>query len=166
MPKKENYRLEPLVKLKQRQKRDSEIKLARAIRELEKEKEVLKKIESLKKEIGAKREKTRNDLREKVASGQARIKESEYYIGFMEKLKDDEEKVDEEIKLQKEVIEKAEEKLKRAKRDYIDAAQELNIMEKHKQLWTKKMRLKLTALEDKKMNELALVAYQMSRMKG
>ncbi|HBF13660.1 MAG TPA: hypothetical protein DDW49_09820 [Deltaproteobacteria bacterium] len=166
MPKKEQYRLEPLVKLKQRQKRESEIKLARAIRELEKEKEILKKIENLKKEIGAKREKTRNDLRKKVASGQARIKESEYYIGFMQKLMDDEEKVDEEIKLQKEVIEKAEEKLKRAKRDYIDAAQELNIMEKHKQLWTKKMRLKLTALEDKKMNELALVAYQMSRMKG
>ena len=166
MPKKEQYRLEPLVKLKQRQKRESEIKLARAIRELEKEKEILKKIENLKKEIGAKREKTRNDLRKKVASGQARIKESEYYIGFMQKLMDDEEKVDEEIKLQKEVIEKAEEKLKRAKRDYIDAAQELNIMEKHKQLWTKKMRLKLTALEDKKMNELALVAHQMSRMKG
>lgn len=166
MPKKEKYRLEPLITLKLRAKRLSEIALAKAIRELQLEKEKLAKLKQLKKELHQKREKARFEMREKIASGQSRIRESQVHLNFLDKLKEDEEKLDLEIKEQNEELEKAEQKLKRARRDYIDAAGELNIMEKHKELWQKKQGRILSALESKQMNELGSTVYQLNRMRA
>lgn len=166
MAKKEKYRLEAMLKLKLRQKRTSEIALAKAIKKLEEEKNKREKLLALKKEIEAKREGARGKMREKVLSGNSRIQDSQFHLGFMEKLKEDNERMDAEIKEQDEVIERAAEKLKRARRDYMDAASELNIMEKHKELWQKKVNDRLTALEDKQMNELGNTVFQMNKMRG
>jgi len=166
MPPKSKYRLEALLKLKKLAKRKSEIDLAKAIRELEEEKEKLNSLEDKKKDIEQKREKARQDMGKKVSSGQSRVKDSQHHLGFMRKLKEDLEALEGEIEEQEEVIELAEQKLKRARRDYVDAATELNIMEKHKELWTKKIKKELTALENKKMNELAGTVHQMNKMRA
>ena len=166
MPKKPKYRLEVLLRMKERAKRAAELALARAIKALEEEKEKLRKLEDKKKEIRMKREKARAEMREKVASGQSRIKESQFHLNYMLKLEDDEKAVDKEIEEQKEVLATATDKLKRARRDYVDAATELNTMEKHKELWSKKERHALSALENKQMNELAGTVHQMNRMKA
>lgn len=165
MPKKEKYRLESLVKLKERQKRKTEELLARAIRELADEKKKLEKLKNLKKEIIEKRVKARSQMNKKVSSGQSRIRESQFHIGYLTKLKEDEEKADKEIAEQKEVFDLAEQKLKRARRDYIDAATELNVMEKHRELWAKKQAQVLSALENKQMNELGNALHQINKMK-
>src|SRR3990167_2874390 len=151
MPKKPKKRLEVLLKMKERAKRAAEMALARAIKALEEEKEKLKKLEEKKKKIKMKREKARTEMRKKVASGQSRIKESQFHLNYMLKLEDDEKAVDKEIEEQKEVLATATDKLKRARRDYVDAATELNTMEKHKELWSKKERHALSALENKQM---------------
>lgn len=166
MPKKIRYRLEPLLKLKERRKRQTEIALSRAIQKLDDEKEKLKKLTDLKDAVIRKRDHARNDMNDKVATGQARVKESQFHLGFMMKLHDDQKKVEDEIKDQTENVVYAEEKLKRAKRDYLDAAQELNVMEKHKELWAKKEKKALDAKENKLMNELGNTVYQLNRMRS
>ena len=166
MPKKPKYRLEVLLKMKERAKRAAEMALARAIKALEEEKEKMKKLEEKKKEIKMKREKARTEMRQKVASGQSRIKESQFHLNYMMKLEDDEKAVDKEIEEQKELVATASDKLKRARRDYVDSATELNTMEKHKELWAKKERQVLSALENKQMNELAGTVHQMNRMRA
>lgn len=164
MAKKEKYRLEPLIRIKDRQKKRTEMALARAIRELKTEEEKLEKLRELKREIGRKREKARADMRRKVASGHSVIKDSQFHLSFMEKLKEDEDRVDREIAFQEEAVKQAKEKLKRTRRDYIDAATELNMMQKHRELWEKKQARLLSAVENKQMGELAQVVYQMNKM--
>ena len=97
MAKKEKYRLEPLVRIKERQKKKSEMALARAIRELREEEKKLEGLKGLKREIGRKREKARGDMRKKVASGRSVIKDSQFHLFFLEKLKEDEDRIDREI---------------------------------------------------------------------
>lgn len=166
MAKKQKYRLEPLVKIKGIAKRKTEIALARCIRELGEEKVKLEGLERLKKEIIQKRQKARSDMNKKVSSGNSVVRETQVHLGFMRKLVEDEEKVDGEIVEQKEAVQRAEEKLARGRRDYVDAATELNVMEKHRELWEKRQAGILSALENKKMNELAITVHQMNRVRS
>lgn len=165
MAKKEKYRLEPLVKIRERAKREAEMALARSIKALDDEKKKLLKLEDLKQGIVEKRIKARDDLRKKIETNKARVRETQFHLGYMEKMKEDEEKVEAEIKEQKEAIVYAEEKVKKARRDYIDAANGLRMMEKHKELWVKKQLGKLNALENKMLNEIGNVVFQINRMK-
>ena len=110
--------------LKARAKRETEIKLAKVIKELEAEKKKVANLEEKKKNIQARREKARTDMRNKMGSGQASIKDSQFHLGFITKLKEDEDVVEQEIKEQKEVVRQVEDKLKRARRDYRDAGRQ------------------------------------------
>ena len=112
------------------------------------------------------REIARNDMRTRISSGQASVKDSQFHLGFIEKLKGDEEIIEQEIKDQKEIVRQAEDKLKRAKRDYQEAASDLNVIEKHRELWVKAQRLKLNAAENKLMNELGNTVFQINRMQA
>lgn len=166
MPVEKKYRLEPLLKLKERVKKKSQLDLAKAIRDLEEEREKLKALESKREEIQQKREKARAEMNKKVSTGQSRIKESQFHMDYMTKLQEDEEALDSEIADQKEAVSLSEEKLKRARRDYVDAATECNVMEKHKDLWRKKQSQALSVLENKQMNELANSVYQINKMRA
>jgi len=163
--KKLKYRLEPLVRVKEKAKRASEIKLAKAIKEVKEEEEKLKRLIEKREELKAKKNKVRVEMSDKINTGQANVRESQMHLGYLMKLKEDEEALEKEIADQDEAITRAKEKLKRARRDYMDAAYELNVMEKHRELWNKKQRKAMSALEDKQMNELGNVVFQISRMK-
>ncbi len=166
MPAKQKYRLEPLLRMKERAKRQAEILLAKAIKALEEEEKKVEKLEEKKKEIQDKMERAHKDMREKIGSGQSRIRESQFHLSYINKMKDDEKAIDKEIEEQQEVVQQAKDKLKRTRRDYMDAAYELNVMEKHRELWSKKVKLALSALENKQMNELGNVVHQMNKMKA
>lgn len=164
-PKKPKYRLEPLLRIKVKMKRQAEINLAKKIKALEEEKEKIKELEKLKESIAAKRNKVNEKMCDNVSSGQALVRESQLHLGYMDKLKSDERSVEIEIDEQNELIDLAQRAVKRARRDYIDAAQEVDVMEKHKELWLKKEAHKLNAAENKMMNELGNTVHQMNRMK-
>lgn len=155
------YRLEPLLEMKRRARKKAEIALARAIVKLEQEKKKLKKLEEEKKEIIQKRKNFRLKLHERMVSGDAHAKDGWAGMNFLRKLEDDEKKKDEEIERQKEVIENCEIQLKRAKRDYIDAVKEQRVMEKHKELWKKKVDQEITRAEEREMDELGNVIHQL-----
>lgn len=166
MAKKEKYRLEALLTVKLRNKRNSEIELARAFMKLKEEQEKLKELEEEKQDIIQRRNDTRREMSLRVSSGESQILDSQRHLNFIKKLIEDEEKKDEEIKEQKEVVLQAEEKVAQAKRDYIDACKEVKIMEKHKELWKKKLKKELDKKEAKMMNELGNVLHQLRGMKN
>ena len=161
MAKKQKYRLQVLLTIKYRNKRSAEIELAKSVKALKEEEEKLKELEEEKQEIIQWREDARQDHALKVASGESMVSESHSHMNFIKKLLEDEEEKDEEIEAQKEVIKQAEERVAQAKRDYIEACKEVKIMEKHKELWKKKLRHELEKEEAKVMNELGNVLHQL-----
>ncbi len=88
------------------------------------------------------------------------------HVNFLRKLKEDIEKKDEEIEDQKTVIQECQEKVARARRDYIEAAKQHQVMEKHKELWSKKMRQEITRREEKEMDELGQTIHGLKNWRG
>lgn len=158
------YRLEPLLLIKTRAKKQAEIRLAQAIMRLEQEKKKLKKLEEEKQAIIKRRKECRRELQEKILEGQARARDGSVRVNYLRKLDDDEKKKVEEIENQKQVIENCELQVKRARRDYIDAVKDLRVIEKHKDLWKKKVQKELTRIEEREMDELGNVIHQLRQV--
>jgi len=165
MAKKKKYRLQVLLVIKERAKKKTEIELAKAIKKLEEEKEKLKELEKEKKKIEDRIAKERKEMRTKVAGGNAKIKDPQLHLNFIKKLQEDLEQVERKIEDQKEEIKRAEKQVRRCRANYILAAQELNMMEKHKELWHKKEMKALTIEDNKVMNELGNVIHQLNKMR-
>lgn len=158
------YRLQPLLELKIRARKRAEIRLAKAIAELEREKKRLKKLEEEKQEIIRRRKECRLELHQKMSGGEAHVKDGKVRVNFLRKLEEDEKKKEEEIRLEKQVIENCETMVKRARRDYIDASKDLQIMEKHKELWWKKVMEEVSREEEKEMDEIGNVIHQLRQV--
>ena len=159
------YRLQALLTIKQRMKKKAEIALAHAIKALMEAKEKLKKLEGEKEEIIEAWRQARKEMKSKVATG-VMIGEGNVYVNFLRKLKEDEEKKAEEIEDQKGVVEEAETAVKAARKEYIEACKELRVMEKHKDLWEKKVKAEISRKEEREMDELGNVIHQLRRMHG
>lgn len=165
MSKKKKYRLQILLVVKERTKKKTELELARAIKKLEEEKQKLKKLQDEKKQIERRIREEQGEMRRKVASGHARIKDPQVHLSYIRKLRDDLEEVERRIEDQKDKVRQAEKHLARCRNDYVLAAQDLNMMQKHKELWEKKQQRALNLEENKQMNELGNVIYQINKGK-
>jgi len=164
MPK-EKYRLQALLTIKARLKKKAEIALARALVELKQAKEKLEELEREKEEIIERWREARAEMKRDTAAGIA-VKKGNVHVNFLRKLKEDEEAKQEEIEDQEQVIEDCENAVAAARREYIDAAKELQVMEKHKELWEKKVKAELTRREQKEMDELGGAIHQLRKWRG
>jgi flagellar export protein FliJ len=142
MPK---YRLEPLLRILEKEKKRKT--------EFEEEKQNL---------IDTKKE-IRNELDNRVTSEEGVVADSFRYIDYMRGLDEDISQKDRDIERQEEVIEDAKVYVTRARRDYVDAAQEHKVMEKHKELWEKRQQKELVRKEQKEMDELGQVIHQIAQ---
>lgn len=159
------YRLQALLTIKQRMKKRAEIALARALKALMEAKEKLNRLEKEKEEIIEAWKEARKEMKTKVSTG-VMIGEGNVYVNFLRKLKEDEEKKVEEIEDQKGVVDEAEAGVKAARKEYIEACKELRVMEKHKELWEKKVKAEISRKEEREMDELGNVIHQLRRMHG
>jgi len=146
-------------------KRKAEIALARAINELKEAKDYLEELKKQKEEIIERWKEARKEMRSKMDVG-GFVGEGNVHVNFLRKLKEDEEEKEEEIEDQELVIEECETKVAKARQDYIDAAKELQIMEKHKELWEKKIRDELNRKEAREMDELGSTIHQLRKWRG
>jgi len=162
---KQKYRLQAMLTIKERFKKRAEMVLARAIIALKKAKDKLKELEEEKKKIHEKWKNARADMKGKL-SHSALVQEGNVHVNYLRKLKEDEEAKDEEIEDQKQVITECEEDVAHARRAYIDASKELQTMQKHKELWAKKIKDELTRKEEKEMDELGSTIHQLRRWRG
>ena len=164
MPK-QKYRLQVLLVIRQRMKKKAEVALARALKALIDAKKKLEKLEEEKKRIIERQEEMHLEMSQKMGSS-AQIGEGNVYVNFLRKLKEDLEAKEEEIEDQKEVIREKEEAVALARREYIDAAKECRVMEKHKELWEKKQQHELSRKEQHEMDELGTTIHQLRRWRG
>ncbi|PIR25481.1 MAG: hypothetical protein COX62_06385 [Deltaproteobacteria bacterium CG_4_10_14_0_2_um_filter_43_8] len=165
MAKKNNYRLQALLTLKERLKRKAEIVLAQKIIALKKEEEKLEELKEELKEIVEAWKMARKNMSDELRKG-ASSHRSDIHSNYLKRLKEDEEQKEEEMEEQKECIEEAKEALKKARRNYIDAAKELQVMQKHKELWAKKLKGEISKKEAKELNDLGNTIHQLKAWKG
>lgn len=159
------YRLETLLKVRQREKKKAELLLAKRLQELAKAKEVLKKLEAEKEKIIKQTKESRQRMDRQMQAG-GLIHEGCFHVNFLRKLKEDKEAKEEEIKKQKETIEECKQNVLKAKQDYFEAIKQLRVMEKHKELWRKKLAQVLLRKEEKEMDELGRTIYSLRKWRG
>lgn len=157
------YRLEPLLRIKARARKRAEIALAQAIGHLEREKKRKTELEEEKQHLVETKKEVRTELDIRMTSVEGVVSDSFRYIDYMRGLDEDVHQKERDIERQDEVIEDAKVVVARARRDYMDAAQEHKVMEKHKELWQKKQQKEVTRREQKEMDELGQVIHQMTR---
>jgi len=161
----QRYRLQALLTIKQRLKKKAEIALAAAIKALMEAKEKLERLKKEKDEIVKKWTESRKAMKAKIAAG-VLIGEGNIHVNYLRKLKEDEEAKEQEIEDQKQVVAEAEAALREARKEYIEACKELRIMEKHKELWEKKIKAELSRKEEREMDELGNIIHQLRRLRG
>lgn len=159
------YRLQALLIIKEREKNAAAETLARAIRHLYEAREKEKKLIKEKAEIIKKWFEARDLMRRDMDKG-AVVAEGNVHVNFMRKLKEDEEKKQIEIEEQHEIVLEAEAAVATARREYIDAAKEHQVMTKHKELWAKKIKDELTRKEEREFDELGNTIHQLKKWKG
>lgn len=162
---KKKYRLQALLTMKERIKKRAEMALAIAITELKKAKEKLEELKEEKKAIIEKWKEARIEMKKRMTSG-AFVGEGTVHVNYLRKLKEDEEAKDKEIEEQKEVILECEAKVAKARQDYIDAVKEVRIMQKHKELWEKKLHEEITKKEEAELDELGSTIHQLKKWRG
>jgi len=162
---KAKYRLQALLTIRMRMKRRTEIALGKAIVALKKAREHLKELKDEKEKIVEMWHQARKEMRGRMDTG-GMVGEGNVHVNFLRKLKEDEETKQEEIEDQELVIEECEAKVVRARQDYIEAARQLQVMEKHKKLWEKKVKAEITMREQKEMDELGGTIHQLRRWRG
>lgn len=160
------YRLEPLLRIKARARRQAEIALAKAIAHLEEEKKRKEELEDEKQELLDIKKEVRTELDQRISTAASTIHESQSYIDYMRRLDEDVKQKERDIERQEEVIEDAQVVVGRARRDYIDAVKEHKMMEKHKELWEKKIAKEIDAREQRELDELGQVVHQITQKAG
>ncbi|PIR17490.1 MAG: hypothetical protein COV46_03935 [Deltaproteobacteria bacterium CG11_big_fil_rev_8_21_14_0_20_49_13] len=164
MPK-ARYRLQALLVIKERVKNRAAEELARAIIKLQearkKEKELIEEKEKTIKEWF----KSRDRMRKEMDVGSV-VQEGNVHINFLRKLKEDEEKKQEEIEEQRDVVLECEENVGKHRKEYIEAAKEHQVMVKHKDLWKKKVADELSKKEERELDELGSTIHHLRKWKG
>ncbi len=153
------YRLEILLKTREREKKRAEEALARAIIALTRARRREEDLVEEKKRIHASWVACRTEMRGKMDLG-GKVGEGKVYVRFLRKLQEDEEAKQVEIDKQREEIKRCEGKVAACRRAYIDAAKNLQIMEKHKDLWRRKLTEELSRKEEREFDELGNIIYQ------
>lgn len=161
----EKYRLQALLTIRTRAKKQAEAALGFAIKKLMAARDKLKKLKEEKEEIVQKRKDSRAKMTREMVGG-ASIFDGNVHTNYLRKLKEDEEAKEKEIEEQKEVVKECEEAVSLARREYIDASKQLQIMEKHKELWRKKVENEISKKEEKELNEIGNILYQLRKMKS
>lgn len=164
MPK-PRYRLEALLRVKFREKQRAEIALAKAIIALKQAREKERQLLREKDEIVQEWHTMRDEMSREMGQGRL-VFDGTVYVNYLRKLKEEEVAKEEEIEAQRQEIQRCEERVARRRRDYIDAAREHQVMEKHKDLWQKRLQAELSRKEEKEFDELANTIHQLRKWRG
>jgi flagellar export protein FliJ len=162
---KQKYRLQAMLTMKARVKKRAEQNLARAIIALKKARDKLDELKEEKERIIEKWQEGRKEMSGRMGGG-AMVGEGNVHVNFLRKLKEDEETKQEEIEDQEIVIEDCESQVVVARRAYIDACKECQVMEKHKELWEKRIRQEITKREERELDELGSNIHQLRKWRG
>ena len=155
MPKKEQYRLQTLLGLRENTKNEAERHLGECLAALEKEKERLEFMEKELQQMVAKRTARIREYSEKQMRGEMSAQAVISANSYIERLKEQEEAQQEAIDGQEEVVNARKADVKDARDKLIVANQDLKALEKHKEKWEKKIKREAQMKEEEALDELA-----------
>lgn len=159
------YRLDVLLKMREREKKKAEEALSKAIGALNKARKREEELVKEKKEIHESWIAYRAEMRGKMDLG-GRVGEGNIYVRYLRKLKEQEEVKQEEIDRQREEIKRCEDKVAACRSAYVDAAKNVQMMEKHKDLWRKKLAAELSRKEELEFDELGNIIHGRRKARG
>lgn len=159
------YRLQALLTIKVNEKKRAEIVLATAIKELNEARKREEELIKEKDEIVEKWKTARKNMSKEMTAGSS-IFDGTVHTNYLKKLKEDEAEKEKEIEEQKGVVAEAEGAVGDARREYIDATKELKVMEKHKELWRKKVEKEISRKEERELNDLGNTVHQLRKWRG
>ncbi|HLL01369.1 MAG TPA: flagellar assembly protein FliH [Myxococcaceae bacterium] len=159
------YRLQTLLEMRERAKEEAEQAFSAAIKELEKEKVELKRLEDdLEKRKAERKQKVMAYLNEVMAKGSG-INGMNMMSRFEQRLKDEEAQVALDIERQKETVKVAERTVENKRREMAEAAKELKAIEKHKETWQKQVKAERQQREELTQEEIGSALFQARQRK-
>ena len=159
------YRLQTLLEMRERAKEEAEQAFSAAIKELEKEKVELKRLEDdLEKRKAERKQKVLAHMQQVMAKGAA-VTGLTNLNRYEDRLKDEEAQVALEIERQKEAIKVAERLVEQRRREMAEAAKELKAIEKHKETFQKQIRAERQAREELNQEEIGNTLFLMRQRK-
>ena len=157
MPK---YRLQVLLEIRERAKKEAEENFAQAMRELAEEEQRLQQEKDLLEQMIADRHRRREDYSRKLASGEMKVTDQSNAYRYIERLKERELEQQAVIDAQQERVREAEKEVKRAQAALVEATQALKALEKHKEKWAKQVRKERMAREEDTLDEIGQTIFQ------
>ena len=159
MAKKEQYRLQTLLGLREKAKNEAERHLGECLAALQQEKERLADMEQELEQMIAKRQARMRDYSEKQMRGEMSAQAVISANAYIERLKEQEEAQKDAIEGQKDVVAGREEDVRDAREKLTVATQDLKALEKHKEKWEKKIKREKQLKEEEALDELAQTIY-------
>lgn len=159
------YRLQTLMEMRERAKKEAEDAFSAAVKALKKEQDELKRLqEDLEKRRATRKAKVEAYLQEVMAKG-AGINGLTMMGRYEQRLKDEELQVELEIAKQREVVKVAEKLVEQKRREMAEAAKELKAIEKHKEKWVKQIRTERQMREELNQEEIGNTLFLMRQRK-
>jgi flagellar export protein FliJ len=159
------YRLQTLMEMRERAKKEAEDAFSAAVKALKKEQDELKRLqEDLEKRRASRKAKVEAYLQEVMAKG-AGINGLTMMGRYEQRLKDEELQIELEIAKQQEVVRVAERLVEQKRRDMAEAAKELKAIEKHKEKWAKEIRTERQMREELNQEEIGNTLFLMRQRK-
>ncbi len=152
---KEQYRLETLLKVRERKKEAAEKYLADCLKALRAEQDRLREMEAELERMIAKRKAKMREYSEKTMRGEMSAQDVSGANVFIERLKEQEENQKRAIEGQKAVIKQKEEDVRGAREDLGKAMQELKALEKHREKWQAEVKKAEESKQEEAMDEIA-----------
>ena len=149
------YRLETVLKLRERKKEEAEQYLANCLKALREEQERQRAMEEELERMIAKREAKMREYSEKAMRGEMRADAVTGANVYIERLKEQEEAQQNAIEGQKSVVAQKEEDVLGARNDLTAAMQDLKALEKHREKWEEQVKKELAAKQEEAMDEVA-----------
>lgn len=149
------YRLQIVLEQREREKKDKEEQLATTQKELKAEQLKLdEKIEE-RRQVDVRKETAAAAFQSNIMKPGCNIAdEAERHDWYQKSLDAEAERIDAEIQAQKQAVRRAEQRVEDAKMELLQAATELQAMEKHKENWAKQTKKEIAEKEQMQQEEI------------
>jgi flagellar export protein FliJ len=160
------YRLQTLIEMRERAKKEAEQAFSDAVKALEKQRAELARMEQeLVTRKAERKQKVLAHLQQIMAKGNAGVSGFNQMNRYEERLKDEEAQLALEIERQKENVKNAEKRVEQCRYVMAEAAKELKAIEKHKEKWAKQLKEERDKREEMSQEEIGNTLFLMRQRK-
>ncbi len=154
------YRLQTLLEIRERAKKEAEEAFALAMRQLADEEARLKEEEDHLERMIEDRHRRRAEYARQLASGEMKITDQSNAYRYIDRLKEKEIEQQTVIDAQRAQVREAEKAVKRAQEILVTATQDMKALEKHKEKWAEEVRRERMMKEEDALDEIGQSIFQ------